>query len=148
MKNIKKLALIGAALGVVGVTSVTAFAGTMYKTPAEAVAGLTGRNVESIIEERQETGKTCGTIAKEAGKLEEFKVVKLDITKERLSEKVAAGDMTQEEADKIIKEIEERQENCDGSTQQKENKMNLRLGNGNKNGNGNGMRKGHMGKNN
>lgn len=146
MKNIKKAILIGTMAGVIGVTSITALAATSYNSPAEAVAGLTGRSVESIRDERKETGKTCGTIAKEAGVIEEFKSAKLEVVRERLKEKVSSGSMTQEEADKIINEIQERQKNCDGSGQQEEKRMKLGLGNGSKNGNG--MRKGQMGKNN
>ncbi|WP_051196264.1 hypothetical protein [Clostridium cadaveris] len=146
MKNIKKAILIGTMAGVIGVTSITALAATSYNSPAEVVAGLTGRSVESIRDERKETGKTCGTIAKEAGVIEEFKSAKLEVVRERLKEKVSSGSMTQEEADKIVNEIQERQKNCDGSGQREENRMKLGLGNSSKNGNG--MRKGQMGKNN
>lgn len=52
--------------------STTAFAAAQSKTPAETVAGLSGRTVQSVVEERQ-TGKSYGQIAQEAGVLEAFK---------------------------------------------------------------------------
>ena len=83
MKNLKKIIVTGLlALSV----ATTAFATSAYNNPAEIVAGLTGRSVESVIDERHDTGKSFGTIAKEAGKL----------------------------ADKILASIEERQALCDG----------------------------------
>jgi hypothetical protein len=43
--------------------SVTVFAASAYSNPAEAVAGLTGRDVDSVIAERRESGESYGTIA-------------------------------------------------------------------------------------
>lgn len=62
--------------------SATAFASPSYKTPAEVVAGITGRPVESVIEEKKEQNKSYGTIASEAGKLDEFKEEMLEVKKE------------------------------------------------------------------
>lgn len=115
MTKFKKIAVIGGILLAVGATSLTAFAASAYSTPAEAAAGLTGKSVESVIAERAETGKSYGTIASESGKLEEFKSEMLQIKKDALAEKVAAGTLTQEKADAIIAAIEERQSNCDGT---------------------------------
>jgi len=85
-----------------------------YNNPAEIVAGLTGRSVESVIDERHDTGKSFGTIAKEAGKLDEFKAEILELRKDQLAARVADGRLTQEQADKILASIEERQALCDG----------------------------------
>ena len=115
MKKFKKIIILGVIMLTIGVTSVTAFAALTYKTPAEAVAGLTGKTVESVIAERQETGKTYGTIAAEAGKLNEFKKENMEMKKENLKKQVEEKTMTQEKADTIIKAIEENQENCDGT---------------------------------
>jgi len=115
MTKFKKFATIGAILLVVGATSITAFAAYAYNSPAEAVAGLTGQTVESVIAERSETGSSYGSIASEAGKLEEFKNEMLEIKKDALDKKVAAGTMTQEEADEIIAAVEENQATCDGT---------------------------------
>lgn len=111
MKNLKKIIITGLlALSV----ATTAFATSAYNNPAEIVAGLTGRSVESIIDERYDTGKSFGTIAKEAGKLDEFKVEVLELRKEQLAARVADGRLTQEQADNILASIEERQALCDG----------------------------------
>ncbi len=115
MKNYKKMLTAGTIALAMGVTSITAFAAAQYKTPAEAAAGLTGRTLESVIAERTDAGKTYGTIASEAGKLNEFKTEVLEIKKDNLAAQVAAGTITQEKADAIIAAIEENQASCDGT---------------------------------
>ena len=102
MKNLKKIIVTGLlALSV----ATTAFATSAYNNPAEIVAGLTGRSVESVIDERHDTGKSFGTIAKEAGKLDEFKAEILELRKDQLAARVADGRLTQEQADKILASI-------------------------------------------
>lgn len=115
MNRIKKIMIAGVVMLTIGVTSVTAFAASDYKTPAELVAGLTGKTVESVMTERQETSKTCGTIAAEAGKLDEFKKENMDMKKENLKQQVAEKKMTQEKANSVIEAMENNQEKCDGS---------------------------------
>lgn len=115
MKNLKKLAVTGAVLAAIAATSVTAFAANGYGSPAEIVAGLTGRSVESVAAERAQSGNTYGAIAQQAGSLEEFKAQMLELKKEALSKRVAAGTMTQERADSILTAMEENQANCDGT---------------------------------
>lgn len=115
MKSIKKLITVSACALVLSAMAVTTFAASAYKTPAEAVAGLTKREVQSVIDERTTTGKTYGTIANEAGVLEAFKSEVLQIKKDALAARVAAGTMTQAQADDIIKSIEANQATCDGT---------------------------------
>lgn len=114
MTKFKKLAVIGTMVLALAATSITAFAAA-YDSPANVVSNLTGKTVESVIAEKRDTGKTYGAIAKEAGKLEEFKDEILEAKKAFLAEKVAAGTMTQEEADKIIAALEQNQATCDGT---------------------------------
>ncbi len=115
MKSFKKVMAVGTMTLVLSATSLSAFAASIYKTPAEAVAGLTGRTVESVIAERIETGKTYGAIADEAGMLEEYKAESLEMKKDSLDAQVAAGRITQERADAILKAIEENQTVCNGT---------------------------------
>ncbi len=115
MKTIKRLAIVGIAVLTLAAGAVTAFAASQYATPAEAVAGLTGREVQSVIDERTETGKSYGTIANEAGVLDKFKSEVLEMKKDALAARVAAGTMTQERADAILARIEMNQANCDGT---------------------------------
>lgn len=115
MKLLKRTLAIGMVVLFVGVTSFTVVAASQYETPAEAVAALTGRTEDSVVEEKEQTGKTYGEIAAEAGFLEEFKAEILEIKKERLDERVASGDLTQEEADEIIARMAENQADCDGT---------------------------------
>lgn len=118
MKSKKNIIAISAASLVILATSVTAFATTTYTTPAGVLAEITGGTVESIIDQKTETGKTYGSIAAEAGKLDEFKGASLEAKKERLYAQVADGTITQEKADEIIKAIEENQAICDGTQSQ------------------------------
>jgi hypothetical protein len=115
MKNFRKMIMVGAVVAMIGATTATAFAASEYSTPAEAVAGLTGRTIEDVTAERYETGKTYGTIANDAGKLEEFQAEMLQIKKDQLQDRVEAGQMTKERADEIIAAIEENQLTCDGT---------------------------------
>lgn len=115
MKNFKRLLVAGAIVTMVGTASVTAFAASSYSTPAEAVAGLTGRTVEDVTAEKFKSEKSYGTIAADAGKLEEFHAEMLQIKKDILAERVEAGLITQERADEIIAVMESNQATCDGT---------------------------------
>lgn len=130
MKNLTKILAIGALITSVGVTSVTAFAASKYTSPADIVAGLTGRTTDSVIEEHINENKTYGTIANEASKIEEFKKENLELKKETINEKVTNGTITQDEANKLIKTIEENQSNCDGSGSSNKMKLGLNRGKG------------------
>ena len=96
----------------IGLTSV-AFAAGIVQTPAEIVAGLTGKSVEEVTAARED-GATYGAQAAEAGKLEEFKDERLALMKSRLDEAVAENELTQAEADEIYANMTERMENCTG----------------------------------
>ena len=115
MKTIRKFVMVGIVVLLLVIGTVTAFAASQYETPAEAVAGLTGREVQSVIDERTETDKSYGTIANEAGVLDEFKSEALEIKKEKLADRVTNGTMTQEQSDAILEGIETNQANCDGT---------------------------------
>lgn len=115
MKNLKKIAGIGVAVLVVSAASVNALAASSYNTPAETVAGLTGKSVESVTAEKVETGSTYGALADEYGVFDQFKTQMLEQKKALLDEKVEAGTITQERADAIIAAMETNQENCNGT---------------------------------
>lgn len=140
MTRTKKMLSIGAVILAMSVTSIGVFAASGYNTPAEALAGLTGKTVEQVIQERQETGKSYGVIADEAGKLEEFKDENLLIKKAVLDARVAAGTLTQAQADEILKAIETNQATCDGTGSARIGQKN---GIGFGNGSGSGMRNGN-----
>lgn len=106
MKSIKKVLVAGLAVLLMGAGSVSLFALSEYETPAEALRALSGRDVESIIADR-ENGETCWTIAEEEGVLEEFREEVLAIQKDKLDERVAAGTLTRERADEILARMEE-----------------------------------------
>ena len=148
MTNLKKVLTLGTLVLLISVTSLTAFAASNYNTPAEAVAGLTGKTVENVIAEKFESDKTYGAIANEAGKLDEFKSEIFEIKKATLVKKVLAGTMTQEQADEIMAALDESMENCDGTGSARiGQKMNAGFGgmNGNGNGQGNGQGRGQGG---
>ena len=149
MKNFREIVTIGGLVLALGATSITGFAATTNKTPAEVLAGLTGKTVESLISEKQETNKTYGQIAAEVGKLDEFKQVNMEMKKANLKNQVEEGRISQEKADQIIKEIEENQSNCDGTGNEKvgqkqggrfgSNGIGQGLGKGSQDGQGNGQ---------
>ncbi|GAA0180106.1 DUF2680 domain-containing protein [Clostridium sediminicola] len=144
MTKLRKKFTLGATILLIGATSVTAFAASKYSSPSEIVAGLTGRTEESVISERVETGKTYGTIANEAGKLDEFKKENLEVKKDILNSRVEEGTMTQADADALIKRIEENQATCDGTGSAQIGKsMGAGFGRGNGSRNGMGNRNGN-----
>lgn len=114
MKNLKCAIILLAAVTMLSAGSITVMAAD-YQTPADVVAGLTGRTVEDVIQERFDTGKTYGTIAEEAGKLDDFKSESLNLKEDILNENVADGLLSQEEADDILDAIKARQAICDGT---------------------------------
>ena len=112
MKNMKKLIVLVVAIGVLGL------AGAVYaadiKTPADIAAALSGKSDEDVAKERAE-GKTYGAIAKDAGKLEEFKAQILEQKKAVLDQRVKDGILTQQQADEIYDRIKTNQAACDGT---------------------------------
>jgi hypothetical protein len=149
MKSFKKLVAAATIIGILGVAGV---AGASYadgaKTPADIVAGLTGKTVEEIRAQRA-AGTTCGTIAKEAGKLDEFKKEILVQKKAVLDQRVKDGKLTQEQADAIYQAIEANQANCDGTGSARIGQKNgvgfgqgMGMGKGTDQGNGSGIGRG------
>jgi hypothetical protein len=140
MTKLKKLVIAGVTVALIGVTSVTALAASGFSSRADALSELTGRTSAEIREQKQ-AGKSLGEIAAEAGVREEFRAADLEIKKDILAQRVADGEMTQEEADRILEAIEDRQANCDG-TGSNGLKLGAGFGERNRDGEGNGERKG------
>ena len=115
MTKVKKILAIGALVLAISATSITAFAASKYSSPAEALAGLTGRTIESVMAEKKQSGKTYGQMANDVGKLDEFKKENLQIKKDVIQKRVEDGTITKERADEIIAAMEKNQANCDGS---------------------------------
>ena len=115
MRNFKKLVAAATIVGMLGIVGV---AGASYatgsRTPAGIVAGLTGQSVEQVTAERV-AGKTYGTIANDAGKLDEFKTENLAQKKAILDQRVKDGNLTQAQADATYKSIVANQATCDGT---------------------------------
>ncbi len=113
MKNFKSYIAAATIVGLLGVTG-TAFAAVTGQTPAEIAASLTGKTVEQATAERA-TGKTYGTIANEAGKLDEFKAETLEQKKAILDQRGVDGNLTQVQADAIYNRLVTNQATCDGT---------------------------------
>ena len=144
MKNVKKAITLVAVVALLGATSAVTFAAAPTLSMADILANLTGKTAAEVQAEKVETGKTYGTLAKDAGKLEEFKAEAVVQKKAILTEKVAAGTITQEKADEISAAIDERMATCDGTAAGNDG---TRLGAGFGMGQGNGMGQGQgMGK--
>jgi len=136
MKRFRKLLMVFTVIAILGAGS-AAYAATT-KTPAEIAAGLTGKSVETLYQERA-AGQTYGAIANEAGKLEEFKTQMLEQKKIILDQRVADGKLTQERADAIYDAMKNNQANCDGTGNARMGKnAGLGLGQGNDMGKGRG----------
>lgn len=112
MKGFKKFIAAVTIVGVLSAAGVSFAAAAMI--PAEITAGLTGKTVEEVYQERQ-SGKSFGTIANESGKLEEFKAQMLEQKKAVLEQRVKEGKLTQEQADSISSNIKNNMANCNGS---------------------------------
>ncbi|SMB79065.1 Protein of unknown function [Desulfonispora thiosulfatigenes DSM 11270] len=142
MIKLKKLVSVVTIVGVLGVGGV-AFASGL-KTPADITSELTGKTVAEVREERA-SGKTYGEMAKETGKLEEFKTQMLEQKKEILDQKVEEGNLTKEQADEIYTKIKDNQATCDGTSEAKigqKHGVGFGKGQGNGMGRGAGMRNG------
>lgn len=124
------LALAIAVVLVVGSASV-AFAAGLFETPAQTVANLTGQTEDDVLQARQD-GTPYGAQAADAGKLDEFKAERLEQYRLRLQQAVEEGRLTQQEADELYKNMEQRMETCNGDG----------LGYGSGGGFGNGKRNG------
>jgi len=120
--SIVTLLVIGASAAV--------FAATEYTTPAEIVAGLTGKTVDEAVAERK-SGTSYGAQAKEVDKLDEFQTERFELCEQNLDQAVLDGSMTQEDADKLLEDMTLRMEECDGTG--------TGLGQGESNGNGTGL---------
>ena len=130
MKKRSRIPILGAAVLVMGALSVTALAASAYSTPAEAVAGLTGRTPESVTAERNQSGKTYGAIADEAGELASFREEMLEIRTAALEARVAAGTMTRDQADAILSNLEQNLAACDGTGAGGINRFSKKMGPG------------------
>lgn len=145
MKKMKTYIIAATVVGLLGITG-TAFAAVTGNTPAEITAGLTGKTVEQVIAERA-TGKTYGTIADEAGKLEEFKTQTLEQKKAILDQRVTDGNLTQAQADAIYNSLKTNQATCNGTGSAAIGKsMGAGFGQGQGQGTGRGQGMGRMGK--
>lgn len=114
MTKFKTIFALTAMVLTISAGSLSVYAASTYNTPAEAVAGLTGRTLESVTTEKSETGSSYGSIASEAGVLTEFKTEMFEIKKDQLAEQVANGKITQSEAGAILATWQQNQADCTG----------------------------------
>ncbi len=112
MKNVKKLIVLVTAIGVLGLSGIVYAAD--IKTPADIAAAVTGKSITDVNTEH-DGGKTYGTIAKDAGKLDEFKTQMLEQRKAALEQRVKDGTLTQQQADQILTRINNNRAACNGT---------------------------------
>ncbi len=112
MKNSKKVLVLGLVISILSIPTV-AFAADI-KSPADIVAALTGKTVTQVTAERA-SGKTYGTIAKDAGKLDEFKKETLVQKKLVLDQQVKDKKITQAQADTVYTSLKNNQATCDAT---------------------------------
>lgn len=115
-----------------------------FDNPAEVYSNLTEKTLDEAYELRSD-GKTYGELAKEAGKLDEFRKANLENKISIINERVDEGLLTQKEADEIIETMKDM--DCTTLGENRFNqKYNLGFGQGNgqgfKRGNGQGFKRG------
>lgn len=108
----KSILVLAVAVMVMGTMSV-AFADASWG-PASIFAGEMNITEEEAYEMRVERNKTFGELAKEEGVYEDFKAEALEVKKEMLNQMVKDGEMTQTQANEMIKAFED----CDGTQRQ------------------------------
>lgn len=142
----KKIFILSVTVVVLLTLGVVVFADS-FKSPSEIYSSLKGISVEEAY--NLKGSKTFGELAKEDGFYEEFQSELIKSKKALIEEKVNNNLLTREEADEIIKELEE----CDGTNIKRlGQKYNLRFGQGQGYGKGlgsgqrKGFGKGQMGK--
>jgi hypothetical protein len=144
MKNMKKIVAVVVSVCVIGAAGM-AYAADI-KTPADIAAALTGKSVTDVTKEKVE-GKTYGTIAKEAGKLDEFKAEMLEQRKAVLDQRVKDGEITQQQADDIYNAMKNNQATCDCTgTARMGRQAGMGKGKGQGNAGGRGQGQGMMGR--
>ncbi len=134
----KTIAIIALAVVLLVGTTTVALAADGWKTPAETVAGITGKTVDQVQDARQD-GVTYGAQAAAAGKLDQFKDERLAQYKQRLDELVKAGKLTQAEADKLYDAMKARMAACTGNGTGAGNGLGCGMGRGQGGGFGRGM---------
>lgn len=139
MKNVSKLVVTAAVIGLVGASG-AAYAATS-QTPAEIASELTGKSVEELNLERS-AGKTYGALAKDAGKLEEFQTQMLEQRKAVLEQRVKEGKLTQAQADELLTAMKNNKAVCDGTGSGMGRNQGMGLGRGKGMGQGQGAGKG------
>jgi len=143
MKKNKLILILSVAMILVIGMSTAAFAAAAdYKTPAEIVAGMTGKTVDEATADRQ-AGTSYGAQAQEADKLDEFQAERLALYGQYLDQAVLDGKLTQAEADKLLEEMTLRMESCDGTgaglNAERGNGAGMGMGRGAGNGTGTGL---------
>lgn len=126
------LALIS-ILSLVGIGTIGTYSVSAAQTNSEIIQSITGKTLNEL---GNTSGKTMGMIAKENGKLDEFKLKVLENKKEVLNDLVSTGKMTQGVADDTLNQIKANQDNCDGTGNSNNNNLGLGLGQGQGRGNG------------
>ena len=114
-KKARLIVVLGCAMMLLAAIPTIAQAAVPPTNPAGLVAELTGRTADAVMDERFESGKSYGTIADEAGVLDQFKNRILELNQQALQARVTAGTMTQEQADARMAQMEQRQALCDGT---------------------------------
>lgn len=91
-------------------TMALSFADSVF-SPAKIFGDLIGKTEEEAYDIRLESGKSFGQLAEDYGVYEEFAASALEAKKAYIESLVEKGELTREEADRILENIE----NCDGT---------------------------------
>ena len=114
MKSKKMLVVLTIVTTILVAFASVSFAASIYGSPAEIIAGLTGKTTDEVYAAR-EAGESFGEQAADAEKLEAFQDERLALMQDRLAQLVEDGRLTQVEADARLAQIKEAIESCDGT---------------------------------
>lgn len=114
MKSKKVLVVLAIVTTILVAFASVSFAASIYGSPAEIIAGLTGKSVDDVYAARQ-NGETLGEQAAAAGQLDAFQAERLKSMQDRLAQLVEDRRLTQAEADARLAQIEAAIAACDGT---------------------------------
>lgn len=114
MKLRKTLAALSAAV-LLASAAVPASAHHGGRVNTEAAVSVLGAAAQTVLNQAYTSHQCVGAAMASVGKLEEFQAARLRLKQEQLQAQVENGQRTQEEADQILANLQERQQNCNGT---------------------------------
>ncbi|MDD2534311.1 MAG: hypothetical protein PHC86_06395 [Eubacteriales bacterium] len=114
MKTRKLLIALSLVVTIMVAFASVSFAASIYGSPAEIIAGLTGKTVDEVNAARED-GETYGEQAVAADVLDQFHAERIIVMEDRLNALVEDGRLTQADADARLATMTAAIADCDGT---------------------------------